>query len=59
MMTSRQSDDCYDAEETKRRAEAAIVRALNTLHKPHKPLKASKSKFGRKRNRTPHPKHKA
>lgn len=35
---TRKQDEQYTAEETAKRADAAIRRALNTPHKPHKPL---------------------
>jgi hypothetical protein len=37
-MTATPKDETYSEEETKRRADAALKRMLQTPHKPHKPL---------------------
>jgi len=41
-------DDQFSPEETKRRMESALRRALTTPHKPHAPLKAKRKPSRRK-----------
>ena len=44
MSKLRQDDADYSEEETERRMNAALKRALNTPHKPHEPLGKKKLK---------------
>jgi hypothetical protein len=55
---SEKSENDYSEAETKRRAEAALKRMLNTSHKPHTPLKAKK-KSSRPKSASPKPRKKA
>jgi hypothetical protein len=50
-MSEKPSDDSYSEKETARRMDAALKRALNTPHQPHKPSgkpKTSPNRKGRK-----------